>query len=171
MDDGRKYVPNMSDREDCACKDPNREGGMRKIKSVSLALTVGVLLAVGSAVAASAAAVPTVTVQLSSSQEKPKGPNGGKGTFRYQLVTSSGLLCYSLKWSGIGTPFAAHVHKGAKGVEGPVIIPLSIKAPVKQSGCVKVAKSLLLAIKKKPGDYYVNVHTKKFQGGAIRGQL
>jgi hypothetical protein len=142
---------------------------MRKTMSVALAVAAGILIAVGSALAASAAAVPTHTVHLTSSQEKPKGPKNGKGTFRYQLLTSQ--LCYSLKWSGIGTPFAAHVHKGAKGIEGGVVIPLSTHAPVAHSGCVNASRSLIAAIKKKPSDYYVNVHTKKYMGGAIRGQL
>jgi hypothetical protein len=144
---------------------------MRKTMSVALALAVGVLLAVGSAVGASAAAVPTYTVHMTGSQEIPKGSPKGKGTFLYQLKTKSGRLCYSLKWSGIGTPFAAHVHKGARGTDGSFVIPLSTSAPVAHHGCVKVKKSLLLAIKNKPSDYYVNVHTKKYQGGAIRGQL
>jgi hypothetical protein len=140
-------------------------------KTMSVALAVGVLLAVGSAVVASAAAVPTYTVHLTGSQEIPKGSPKGKGTFLYQLKTTSGRLCYSLKWSGIGTPFAAHVHKGARGTDGSVVIPLSTSTPVAHNGCVKVKKSLLLAIKNKPGDYYVNVHTMKYMGGAIRGQL
>jgi len=144
---------------------------MRKILAVALALTTGVLIAMGSAVAASGATVKTFTVQMKGSQEIPKGSPTGTGVFRYQLVTKSGLLCYSLTWSGIGTPFASHVHKGAKGTAGPVVIPLSATAPVKHSGCVKVKKSLLLAIGKKPSAYYVNVHTKQYPGGAIRGQL
>jgi hypothetical protein len=145
---------------------------VRKMMSVALALTVGVLAAVGSAVAASGAAVPpTYTVHMTGSQDVPKGSPNGNGTFQYQLKTSSGLFCYSLKWSGIGAPLAAHVHRGVKGVEGPIVIPLSTMAPVAHSGCVKVKKSLLLAINKKPADYYVNVHTKKYPGGAIRGQL
>jgi hypothetical protein len=144
---------------------------VRKMMSVALASTVGVLVAVGSAVAASGAAVPTPTVPMTGSQDVPKGSPNGKGTFQYQLNTKSGTFCYSLKWSGIGTPLAAHVHRGVKGVEGPIVIPLSAKAPVAHSGCVKVNKSLLLAIKKKPAGYYVNVHTKKYPGGAIRGQL
>src|ERR1700736_1733314 len=98
---------------------------MGKIVSVALALTVGVLIAVGSAVAAGGSSVPTYTVHMTGGEEIPKGSPKGKGTFRYQLVTTSGLLCYSLKWSGIGTPFAAHVHKGAKGTAGPIVIPLS----------------------------------------------
>jgi hypothetical protein len=111
---------------------------MGKIMSVAVALMVGVLIAVGSALGAGGSAVPTYTVHMTGSQEIPKGSPKGKGTFRYQLVTSSGRLCYSLKWSGIGTPFAAHVHKGAKGTDGAVVIPLSTSAPVAQSGCVKV---------------------------------
>jgi hypothetical protein len=144
---------------------------MRRIVSVALALTAGVLMAVGAAGVASGAPAPKYTVHMTGSQEIPKGSPTGKGTFRYQLLTSTGQLCYSLKWSGIDTPFAAHVHKAPKGKDGSVVIPLSTSAPVAQSGCVKVKKSLLLAIKKKPSDYYVNVHTKKYQGGAIRGQL
>jgi hypothetical protein len=119
-------------------------------------------------VAASAPA-PTHTVHLTATQEKPKGPKNGKGTFRYQFRPTG--ICYSLTWSGIGTPFAAHIHNGLRGVEGPVVVPLSTKAPVKHSACVGVKKSLLAAIKKKPSNYYVNVHTQKYMGGAIRGQL
>ncbi|HWC86062.1 MAG TPA: CHRD domain-containing protein [Solirubrobacteraceae bacterium] len=142
---------------------------MGKLKSRALAVTAGVLVAVGST-AAVAATTTTYTVHLTGSQEIPKHSTG-KGTFHYQLVTASGKLCYSLTWSGIGTPFAAHVHKGKKGVEGPVVIALSASAPVKHSGCVKVKKALLLAIKKAPSAYYVNVHNKKYPNGAIRGQL
>ncbi|HWF35148.1 MAG TPA: CHRD domain-containing protein [Solirubrobacteraceae bacterium] len=144
---------------------------MGKIMSVALALTVGVLIAVSSALAASSSTSPTYTVHMTGAQEKPKGSPKGKGTFKYQLVTSSGKLCYSLKWSGIATPYASHIHKGVRGVEGPVVIPLSASSPVAKSGCVKAKKSLLLAIKKKPSDYYVNVHNKQYPGGAIRGQL
>src|SRR5258708_10713098 len=109
---------------------------MGKLMSWALALTLGAVIAIGSTVVASAATAPTHTVHLIGSGEKPKGPASGKGTFIYQIKT--GLLCYSLKWSGIGTPFASHVHKGKAGVEGPVVIPLSANAPVKQSGCVPV---------------------------------
>ena len=144
---------------------------MRKIVTVALALTAGVLIAVGSAVAASGDTIPTYTVHMTGTQEVPKGSPTGKGTFRYQLVTKSVLFCYSLKWSGIGTPFAAHVHKGKRGTAGPIVIPLSTTTPVAHSGCKKIKNALLNAIKKKRSAYYVNVHTKKYPGGAIRGQL
>jgi CHRD domain len=140
---------------------------MRKIMAIALAMSVGLLITAGAAMSA----LPTYTVHMTGSQGVPEGSPKGKGTFRYQLVTNSGLLCYSVAWSGIDTPYADHVHMGARGIEGPVVIPLSTHAPIPHSGCVNVKKSLLDAIKKKPSAYYVNVHTKKYPGGAIRGQL
>ncbi|HWF52728.1 MAG TPA: CHRD domain-containing protein [Solirubrobacteraceae bacterium] len=144
---------------------------MGKIMAAALALVAGVLVAVGSAMAASSTTPKQYTVKMTGAQEVPKGSPTGKGTFKYQLVTKNSTLCYSLKWSGISTPFASHIHAGKKGVAGNVVIPLSAKAPVAQSGCLKVKKSLLLAIQKKPSNYYVNVHNAKYPAGALRGQL
>jgi CHRD domain len=145
---------------------------MHKIVRLTLAVSAGALFAGGSAVAASGATTAkTFTVHMAGSQEVPKGSPTGTGVFKYQIVSKTSVLCYSLNWNGIDTPFAAHIHKGAKGTSGPIVIILSTMAPVKQSGCVKVKKSLLTAITKNPGAYYVNVHTKKYPAGAIRGQL
>jgi CHRD domain len=144
---------------------------MRRIIAVAVALGAGAVVAVAGAGAKSSNAAPTYTVHLTGKQEVPKASPKGKGTFKYQLVTKSGLLCYSLTWSGIGTPTAAHVHKGPRGVEGAVFIVLSGTAPVAHSGCVTATKSQLNAIKKNRKGYYVNVHTAKYPGGAIRGQL
>jgi hypothetical protein len=140
---------------------------MRKIVLL-LALAAAAVLAVG---VASAATVKTQTVQLKGSAETPKGSPKGKGTFSFQLLTATGKLCYSLKWSGIGSPSAAHVHKGKAGVAGNIVIVLSGTPPVKHSGCVNASKTLLKAIQKNPKAYYVNVHTAKYPGGAIRAQL
>jgi hypothetical protein len=144
---------------------------MSKLTSWALALTLGVVIAVGSTVVASGATGTTYTVHMKGSLEIPKGSPAGTGTFKYQIDTKKGELCYSLKWAGIGTPFASHIHKAKAGVEGNVVIPLSAAAPVKQSGCAKAKVTLLKAILKTPSAYYVNVHTKKYPNGAIRGQL
>ena len=144
---------------------------MRKVMVMALVLTAGVLIVVGSAVAASGGSPKTTTVHMRGSQEVGKGSPKGSGVFRFQLLPSSGKLCFSLTWSKIGTPTASRLYKGAKGKAGAVVIVLSGKSPVKHSGCPKAAKSLIVAIGKKPGAYYVNVDTKKYPRGAIRGQL
>ena len=33
-------------------------------------------------------------------------------------------LSYSISWRGIGTPTEADIHAGARGVDGPVVVPL-----------------------------------------------
>jgi hypothetical protein len=144
---------------------------MRKIALTSLALAAGALVAGGSALGAASGSPKTVTVHMTGGQEVPKGSPTGTGTFRFQLIPSKGQVCYSLTWSKIGTALSSHIHKGAKGKSGPVVIPLSAVAPVKHSGCVKAAKSLIQAIQAHPSRYYVNVHTAKYPGGAIRAQL
>jgi hypothetical protein len=145
---------------------------MRKIALTSLALAAGALVAGGSALGAPSSSPKKFTVHMTGGQEVPKGSPTATGTFRYQLIPSTGQVCYSLDWSKIGgTALSSHIHKGAKGKSGSVVIPLSGVAPVKHSGCVKAAKSLINAIQAHPSRYYVNVHTAKYPNGAVRGQL
>lgn len=144
---------------------------MRKLTLIALALTTGVLIAVGSAVAASGGASKATTVHMTGLQEVPKGSPTGSGAFQYQLLPNRGLLCFSLTWSNIGTPTASHIHEAPKGKSGNVVIVLFGHPPVGHSGCRKAPKSLIIAIGKAPGAYYVNVHTQKYPDGAIRGQL
>ena len=68
-------------------------------------------------------------------------------------------------------PLASHIHKGAKGKAGDVVVALFGNPPAKHSGCVTAKKSVIAAITAKPHNYYVNVHTKKYGAGAVRGQL
>lgn len=145
---------------------------MRKFVLIFLAFAASALIA-GSALAAGGGTPQTV--HMTGSQEVPKGSPTGSGTFRFQLVPSVGRsvgqVCFSLTWSKIDTPVASHIHKGAKGEAGSIVIALFATSPVGHSGCRNVSKSLIKAIQKKPSAYYVNVHTKKYPSGAIRAQL
>jgi hypothetical protein len=137
---------------------------MKKLVPISV-LVVALFLAV-----TAVAADKTLTVSMTGKQETPKGDPNGKGTAKITLQQSKGRICFSLNWSGIGTPNASHIHKGKKGVAGPVVVPL-FGGAAKHSGCVKAAKSLIAQIAKTPSAYYVNVHNTAFPNGAIRAQL
>ncbi|MFL5893524.1 MAG: CHRD domain-containing protein [Thermoleophilaceae bacterium] len=138
---------------------------MNKLVLLSLGLLAALLLAV-SALAAN----KTITVGMSGKQETPKGSPHGTGTAKITLEPSRHKVCFRLTWSGIDAPTASHIHKGRKGTAGPVVVPL-FATPPKHTGCVTASKSLITKIEKSPSAYYVNIHTKKYPAGALRGQL
>jgi hypothetical protein len=112
--------------------------------------------------------------QLSGAAEVPgPGDPDGSGTARITLRPEEGEACFELSVSNIEPATAAHIHEGAEGVAGPVVIPLD-PAPTAGSseGCVSgVDTALLRNILQNPRQYYVNVHNEEFPDGAVRGQL
>jgi hypothetical protein len=67
---------------------------------------------------------------------------------------------------------AAHIHVGATGVAGPVVVALSAPdASGHASGCATADHDLIKAIRQNPESYYVNVHNTDYPAGAVRGQL
>jgi CHRD domain len=129
-----------------------------------------VLAAAVSAVAATAAMSPVVSAKMTGGGESPKGPAGASGLAVIHLNAAKGTVCWQFKnVKGVTGPNASHIHKGGKGVSGPVFIPLGAKFALK--GCTTASKSSITAVESKPGAYYVNIHNAKYPNGAIRGQL
>jgi hypothetical protein len=126
------------------------------------------LAAAFAAGAANNAATTKLEANLRGANEGAPASNRGKTEIR--LTPSTGKVCWETKITKIdGKPNASHIHKGGKGVSGNVVVPLG--AGYKRQGCTTAAKSLVKAILKKPGSYYVNVHNAKHPAGAMRGQL
>lgn len=100
------------------------------------------------------------------------GDNDGHGAFSGTI--SGGRICFGITVTGIQTPVAAHIHEAAVRRNGGVVVSLRQPRagnPGASSGCVSARRSLLADIQRNPGDYYVNVHTRDFPDGAVRGQL
>jgi trimeric autotransporter adhesin len=120
---------------------------------------------------------PAVTVKTSmrASQERPK-PKGSvrraRGAFTVTITkqSSSAVLVWQLTFSRLtGKAFAAHIHSGARGKPGPVIVPLCAPCRTGARGRATVNASVLKALQS--GRTYVNVHTPKNPAGEIRGQV
>jgi hypothetical protein len=126
----------------------------------------------GLALPAAAAAPVKMQTQLTGGAEVP-GPGADKGMGEATLTFDSdkAQVCYMLHSMGTDTPTMAHIHKGAAGVAGGVVVPLTAPANGKSEGCAPLAADAMADIIAHPADYYVNVHTAAFPKGAIRGQL
>jgi hypothetical protein len=109
-----------------------------------------------------------VNVKLTGAEEVPpvSTQGSGSGTFR---VAEDGTVTGSVTTKGV-PGMAAHIHQGAKGQNGPVIVPLTKSG---DTYSVPAGRKLTDAQVQafKAGNLYVNVHTPANKGGEVRGQL
>lgn len=117
----------------------------------------------------------TLKASLRAAQERPK-PKGNvrraRGTFTVTITKkgSSAVLAWRLTFSRLtGKAVAAHIHSGARGKAGPVIVPLCAPCKSGARGSATVDAAVLNVLE--AGRGYVNVHTKRNPAGEIRGQL
>jgi hypothetical protein len=100
----------------------------------------------------------------------PKGSATGIVRIQGDRVT------FAFSWKGISAPTLGHIHQGIKGVNGDVKVPL-FTTPMPDTataaaGAVTVTDPAIAdALRTDPSGFYLNLHTKEFPGGAVRGQL
>jgi hypothetical protein len=124
--------------------------------------------------AAASLATP-ITAVLSGAQEVPPVATAGTGNAVLSVNFATGALSGTVSFSGLSSvAVAAHIHQGAAGVNGPIIIPLAggigltsgtWTVPV---GTVMTAAQLSAL---QAGGLYVQIHTQIFPAGEIRAQL
>jgi len=145
------------------------EVSFMRTRAVTVPLLLAAIGSVGATVAQGATgSTKSYTVKMSGSVEVPKADGGG-GTATITVKKATKQLCWSFRVTGVTGPTAAHIHAGGAGVAGPVVIPLGGK--YKPTGCTTAAPALLAKIVATPKKYYVNIHSKKYVGGAVRSQL
>jgi CHRD domain len=111
-------------------------------------------------------------VALTGEAESPAGDPVATGTATFRLRQGQGQVCYRLSATNLPPAGAAHIHQGAAGQAGNVVLPLQTPdASGKSGGCAAASRQLVRAILADPAGFYVNVHTAEFPAGAIRGQL
>ena len=105
-------------------------------------------------------------------------PNGRGEAYVFGIDGDPTTLCYVLTVSKLSGATAAHIHEGAAGENGPVVVNLAAPADGNAADCLTegeagkfVGDQTVAEILANPEDYYVNVHNPEFPGGAVRGQL
>ena len=113
-----------------------------------------------------------MSVTLAGESESPAGDPVGTGQATFHLRAGQGQVCYTLATTNLPTAVGAHIHNGAAGSAGPIVVPLKTPgSDGKSTGCATASRAVVKSILGNAASYYVNVHTDEFAAGAIRGQL
>ena len=123
-------------------------------------------------------------VGLSGLQEVPPVDTDASGKAKVRL-RGDDRLKFKLKVCDIEEVFAAHIHLGAFGVNGPILLTLFDGDPFSTDRCKTLSKGKLdsgdltgplsdwdaFVEQLRNGNTYINVHTADHGGGEIRGQI
>jgi hypothetical protein len=164
------------------------------MKRAALAVLLSVVAAAcgSSTTAPTTPANPTFTAQLLPSNETPPITNAesvASGNVTITFVTTkdaSGAVTSAVATAVVtmqgfpagSTITAAHIHTGAAGIAGGVLVPFLPPGPVALTNGAgtftqtnTVNGSDATNIMNNPAGFYFNVHTALNGGGVIRGQL
>lgn len=167
-------------------------------KKLLFVLLLIALLTLGASTIAASGHNRNFRAHLSGQEEVPSVDTRATGQAIFQLDKDGDELQFKLIAANINDVTQAHIHCGAAGVNGPVVLFLYPDAPPPQlipgrfSGVLSqgtrtnadllarpdsevcpggVANFDELIAKMRSGEAYVNVHTTANPGGEIRGQI
>ena len=112
---------------------------------------------------------------LSGAEEVP-GPGANPGVGAALVDIAGTKVCSDLKATMGEKPTKAHIHQGAKGASGPVVVDLMPafnpgEAAFTSKTCVETTAEKAAQLIADPAAFYVNVHSDAHPDGAMRGQL
>jgi len=165
-----------------------KKGANMKLSDLSVAIAVvsaGMLSCGGSSPA------NNFSAQLMGANETPAVSTTATGAATVALNGTT--VNYTASGTGLsGNAIGAHIHIGAVGVAGPVIVDFAAITPLPAGTTTSISGSFTAANIKNPtnpplnppvvtlddlmaqiraGNAYVNIHTAAHSGGEIRGQL
>jgi hypothetical protein len=171
---------------------------MRRLAAIGIALTVAACGSDSPTTPSTNTGPIVFTAALSAANEVPAIANAdangrGTATITFKVtrdaatgsVTGGGAVTFAAQLTGFpaGTVVRnAHIHTGAAGVVGPVLVDTTLTpaSPVtldaNGAGTLNLTNSNLTQadatnIVANPAGFYFNVHTALNPGGAVRGQL
>lgn len=136
------------------------------------ARAIVLVLCFAAAACASAGSPPRLCARLEG-----KGPASDAQDSEHRgsavLVLSRTSVHYRIESTGLGTVVATHIHHGPEGTNGPMLWELNSGYTTDRSEgeASGIPPGVLALIAAEPSDYYVKLHSVRYPGGAIRGQL
>jgi hypothetical protein len=111
----------------------------------------------------------SMTAELTGAQEVP--PVSTKASGRSTITVADDKSVSGTVIVDDMTPTAAHIHQGAAGANGPVIIPLSKTSDKMFSVPANTKMTDAQYAAYKSGNLYINVHSASYPGGEVRVQM
>ena len=109
-----------------------------------------------------------VQIQVPMTDIKGVSPDSG-GTAEFEFNTESGEICYTFEAVGVDGPFATHIHVGANGIRGGIVVDFGEnESPV--TGCIDNPPDATADILAFPGSHYAELHDPSGDF-TVRGQL
>lgn len=117
------------------------------------------------------AAQVTFEVRAVGAQENPAvtGPGSALGRFTFDDQTRQ--LKFAVSVSGLSPNLvtASHIHRGATGVNGPIVHFISATGFTQVEGTITLSEADVADLR--AGNFYLNVHSVDNPGGFARGQM
>lgn len=133
------------------------------------------------------------SASLNGASEVPPVTTSATGSASFEAVGDT-AISYSVTLNGITGVTMGHIHAGAAGVNGPVLVwllPPNGTAAQAPSGAIngaaasgRITQAWIRGVQGQPaisldslrrlmrsGNVYVNIHTSAFGGGEVRGQI
>lgn len=114
----------------------------------------------------------TYRAALTGAQVVGGGDPEGSAQAEITITDEFGQVCWDVNnVTGIGPVTGAHIHRGARGVNGPPVFPLREAEEGGWKGCTDGSEWAQDRIENNPQMFYVQLHTAQYPNGAVRGQL
>ena len=141
----------------------------RLVAALTVAGALGIILASCSSMGPMSQTMYGQQVALSGSNEVPPVTTSASGTGTV-TINPDRTVSANITVTGM-TATASHIHEGAAGTNGPVIVPFIKNGDntFTASEGAKLTESQYASYK--AGNLYVNVHSGKNPGGEVRAQL
>ena len=131
-------------------------------------LIAGPVTAAALVAAPTYAAIDSYKATLLGANEVGAGDPDGFGFALLAIDNVANTVSWSILALGIDLPLTgAHIHSGAAGINGPVIVNFS--GAFSGNGLADPDLALITPVSSM--NYYVNIHNAAYLGGALRGQL
>jgi hypothetical protein len=114
-----------------------------------------------------------LTASLTGAATPAAGDDNAAGLFEALVNPETERICYTLAAGNIDKATVAQIHLGAAGETGDPVLTLDTPDGDDDDSedCQDIDAGLAQAMIANPQNYYVDIRTGAFPGGAVRGQL